>query len=107
MILAYIDAYRKRFGVELIYAVLSEHGITIAPGTYYAWRKCKVRDNEMAEAHLVNALVDVHRANRSLYGVRKMWHATRRAGFTLGRDQVARLCESPACKACAAALAAG
>jgi len=34
---------------------------------------------------------EVHRENYSVYGVRKMWHALRRKGEVVGRDQVARL----------------
>src|SRR5699024_5940108 len=30
-------------------------------------------------------------ANYGVYGVRKMWHAMRRAGWDVGRDQCARL----------------
>ena len=63
MIVAYIDAYRDRFGVEPICAVLSEHGGTIAPSTYYARTKTPVTDAELQQAYLVNALVDLHRAN--------------------------------------------
>lgn len=33
----------------------------------------------------------LHQANYSVYGVRKMWHAMRHAGWDVGRDQVARL----------------
>ena len=33
----------------------------------------------------------VHAINFSVYGVRKMWHALRRIGEDVGRDQVARL----------------
>jgi putative transposase len=40
---------------------------------------------------LVNALVDLYRRNKCVYGVRKMWHAARRAGLAVGRDQVGRL----------------
>jgi hypothetical protein len=36
--LCYIQAYRHRFGVEPICAVLSEHDMKIAPQTYYRWR---------------------------------------------------------------------
>ena len=36
MIVDYIDAHRDRFGVEPICAVLAEHGMPIAPSTYYA-----------------------------------------------------------------------
>ena len=91
MIVAYIDAYRDRFGVEPICAVLSEHGGTIAPSTYYARTKTPVTDAELQQAYLVNALVELHRANWGVYGVRKLWHAARRAGLQVGRDQVGRL----------------
>jgi putative transposase len=71
--------------------VLSEHGIPIAPGTYYKWLACPVRPRELEEAYLVNAIVDLYRRNKCVYGVRKMWHAARRAGLRVGRDQVGRL----------------
>jgi putative transposase len=45
----------------------------------------------MEQAHLVNAIVDIYRRNRCVYGVRKMEHAAGRAGLDLGRDQVGRL----------------
>ena len=38
-----------------------------------------------------NRLIDLYRASRRLYGVRKLWHAARRAGHDWGRDQVGRL----------------
>ena len=91
MIVAYIDAFRDRFGVEPICTVLSEHGVKIAPSTYYARLKAPVTDAELTEAYLVNALVDLHRANWGVYGIRKLWHAARRAGLPVGRDQVGRL----------------
>ena len=91
MIVAYIEAYRDRFGVEPICAVLSEHGCVIAPSTYYARRTTPVSAAELEQAYLVNALVDLHRANWGVYGIRKLWHAARRAGHDLGRDQVGRL----------------
>jgi putative transposase len=91
VIVAYIDVYRDRFGVEPICAVLSEHGCVIAPSTYYARTKTPVTDAELQQAYLVNALVDLHRANWGVYGVRKLWHAARRAGLQVGRDQVGRL----------------
>jgi transposase InsO family protein len=91
VIVAYIDSYRGRFGVEPICAVLSEHGCTIAPSTYYARTKTPVTAAELEEAHLVNALVTLHRQHWGVYGVRKLWAAARRAGLDLGRDQVGRL----------------
>jgi hypothetical protein len=43
--------------------VLCEHGVTIAPSTYYARLQQRVTDAELTEAYLVNSLVDLHRAN--------------------------------------------
>lgn len=75
--------------------MLSEHGMKIAPSTYYAHRAQPVSQAAWDEAHLVNDLVDLHRANWGVYGVRKLWRAARRAGLGgehgLGRDQVGRL----------------
>jgi hypothetical protein len=71
--------------------VLSEHGMTIAPQTYYRWLTRPVRASELEDAYLVNAIISIYRHNKCVYGVRKMWHAARRAGLQLGRDQVGRL----------------
>jgi transposase InsO family protein len=91
VIVSYIDAHRDRFGVEPICTVLTEHGVTIAPSTYYARLQQRVTDAELEEAYLVNALVQLHQANWGVYGTRKLWHAARRAGHEVGRDQVGRL----------------
>jgi hypothetical protein len=91
VIVAYIDTYRDRFGVEPICRVLSEHEMKIAPSTYYAALKARVSPSDLADAYLVNEVVTLFRKNRGVYGVRKMWHEMRRAGHDVGRDQVARL----------------
>jgi len=91
VIVAYIDGHRARFGVEPICRVLSEHDMQIAPSTYYAALRMRVSVSDLADAYLVNALVDVFRANRCVYGVRKLWHEMRRDGHDMGRDQVGRL----------------
>ena len=36
MVTAFIDEVKDRFGVEPICRVLTEHGVKIAPSTYYA-----------------------------------------------------------------------
>ena len=71
--------------------MLSEHGVTIAPSTFYKWAACPITPAQLEEAYLVNELVDLYRRNKCVYGVRKMWRAARRAGLRLGRDQVGRL----------------
>jgi transposase InsO family protein len=91
VIVAYIDTYRGRFGVEPICAVLSEHGMKIAPSTYYARKACPVSEAALQEAYLVNAIVTLWEQNWRVYGVRKLYHEARRAGLGVGRDQVARL----------------
>ncbi len=91
MIVDYIDAHREKFGVVPICAVLSQHGATIAPSTYYASVGQRVSVADLDDAYRANELFDLHRANRGVYGRRKLWHAARRAGLRIGRDQVARL----------------
>ena len=91
MIVAFIDAYRGRFGVVPICAVLSEHGMRIAPSTYYAAKATPVSDADVADAYAANALLDLWIANRGVYGVRKLWHEAQCKGHDLGRDQVGRL----------------
>jgi putative transposase len=91
MIVDYIDSHRERFGVEPICAVLAEAGISIAPSTYYARSEAPLTEAELGEAYLANQLRSLWQDNWGVYGVRKLWHAARRAGHHLGRDQVARL----------------
>jgi putative transposase len=71
--------------------VLTQHGIPIAPNTYRAHKRAPISPAELDEAYLVNAVIDLWRRNNELYGIRKMWHAMRRAGHQVGRDQVGRL----------------
>ncbi|STY88948.1 Integrase core domain [Mobiluncus holmesii] len=40
---------------------------------------------------LVEEIVKIFDQNYRVYGIRKMWHAMRRAGFAIGREQTGRL----------------
>ena len=91
MIVANIDEYRDRFGVVPICTVLSEHGMPIAPSSYYAAKAHPVSAADLADAWAANALFGLWKKHRKVYGVRKLWHAASRAGLDLGRDQVGRL----------------
>jgi len=83
----WVKAVRSgQFGVEPIYRVLTEHDIQIAPRSNHAHRRRPVTDAARAEASLVNTVIDLHRRNRDVYGVRKMWHAMTQAGHQVGRD---------------------
>ncbi len=91
MIVDYIDDHKTKFGVDPICRVLTEHGLKIAPSTYYAAKKRGISAATWADAHAANVLFDLWNTNRGIYGVRKLWHAARRGGHNLGRDQVGRL----------------
>ena len=91
MIVAYIDAYKREFGVEPMCRVLRDHDLPIAPSTYYAFKRRPLSARSVSDERLLPVVREVHRDNYSVYGVRKMWHALKRKGEMLGRDQVARL----------------
>jgi putative transposase len=65
--------------------------MAIAPSTYHAHQACPVSEAELADAFMANTMLDIWRANRSLYGADKLATAMRKAGHDVGRDQVARL----------------
>lgn len=89
----YVRAHADQFGARPILAVLNEHGIGIAPSTYYAHavRDFGPTDAELVDAYAANELYRLWVRNRRLYGRRKLWKAARRAGIEVGRDQVERL----------------
>lgn len=90
--IAYIDMYRDQFGVECICRVLRAIlGGFITPRGYRAAKTRPVSNRELRDQQLIPILERLHAENYSVYGRRKMWHALRRAGFDVGRDQCARL----------------
>ncbi|CAM5591207.1 Transposase OS=Kitasatospora aureofaciens OX=1894 GN=GCM10010502_68970 PE=4 SV=1 [Kitasatospora aureofaciens] len=73
--------------------MLTEHGCSIAPSTYYAQHKRvaspaarTVRDLELKEL-----IKGVHDANYRVYGARKVWRELGRQGHTVARCTVERL----------------
>jgi putative transposase len=91
VIVAYIDAYKHQFGLSPICRVLTDHDVPIAPSTYYAFKSRPRSARSLSDERLLPLVRLVHAVNYSVYGVRKMWHALRRLGEDVGRDQVARL----------------
>nr|WP_157897770.1 IS3 family transposase [Mycolicibacterium rutilum] len=90
--IAYIDAHRDQFGVEFICRVLR----AAIPGffTSRGYRDAKTRprcDRALRDELLIAELATVHRANYSVYGVKKMQHAMIRRGWSIGREQTRRL----------------
>ena len=93
MMIADIDEYRGRFGVEPICRVL---GVSLEGGfiTSCGYRLAKSRPasaRSIRDRILAEELGEIHAHNFGVYGISKMWHAARRAGWDIGRDQVARL----------------
>ena len=93
MMIAYIDEYRGRFGVEPICRTLraSLEGGFITSRGYRLAKSRPASARRIRDRILAEELREIHAHNFGVYGIRKMWHAARRAGWDIGRDQVARL----------------
>ncbi len=92
--IAFIDEHRETFGVEPMCRVLSEHGLHVAPSTYYAAKTRPpsaraVRDEELLVE--IRRVWSEHRKGRRLYGARKVWNELRREGIVVARCTVERL----------------
>ena len=90
--IAFIDMHREQFGVEAICRTLraTECGFITSRG-YRASKNRKASARSVRDEILIEEVQRIHQENYSVYGVRKMWHAMRHAGWDVGRDQVARL----------------
>ena len=74
--------------------MLTEHGVKIAPSTFYVARSRPSSARAMRDAEMLVEIERVHsdpKIGRGLYGARKVWHQLRREGFDLPRCQVERL----------------
>lgn len=93
MMIAYIDEYGGRFGVESICWTLGaglEGGFITSRG-YRLAKSRPASSRSIRDWILAEVLREIHAHSFGVYGIRKMWHAARRAGWDIGRDQVARL----------------
>lgn len=90
--MAFADAHRDRFGVEPICAVLAEHGVGIAPSTYYAAKSRPPSARAVRDGELKAQIARVHKANYDVYGAAKVWdHLNRVEGVRVARCTVERL----------------
>ena len=80
-----------RWGVEPICAVLTEHGVKIAPSTYYEWRDKLPTRREERDAVLLGHIRRVHADNFGVYGPRKVWLVLNREGTSVARCTIERL----------------
>ena len=88
-----VSADGLRWGVEPICRVLTEHGIPIAPSSYYdaIKRMRAVSGGDLREERLMVAIARVHHENYGVYGARKVWLALNREGIEVARCTVERL----------------
>jgi putative transposase len=100
-VIAFIDEHRddpvegspsRVLGVEPICAVLSEHGVKIAPSTYYEARTRPPSKRALREAEILE-LIRAAREHRFRvrFGARKMWLYLRGQGHEVARCTVERL----------------
>ena len=71
--------------------MLSEHGLKIAPFTYYERRDKAPTRREVRDETLRPEVARVHAANYSVYGARKVWLQLNREGIEVARCTVERL----------------
>jgi putative transposase len=100
-VIAFIDEVRDRFGVEPVCRVLSEHGVKIAPRTYYAHKGRSVSARSQRDAVVLARIEQVHadpQIGRGLYGARKVHAQLVREGgvdgLPVSRRRVERLMRS-------------
>ena len=82
----FIDTHRSEFGVEPICALLP-----IASSSYYDAKSRPVSARARRHVAMTAVLVGLWEASYRVYGARKLWKAAQRAGYQIGRDQVAAL----------------
>jgi putative transposase len=98
VICRFIDAHKDRFGVVPACAVLSAHGVPVAPRTYWARRSRPVSKRALWDTALAEILAGIYerdsrgrRPPESLYGSLKMWAYLRRRGIPAARCTIERL----------------
>lgn len=89
--IAYVDQYRSRFGVEPICRALRSAGVQIAPSTYYAARSRPASARAVRDAGLAGHILRVWKDSGEVYGARKVWRQLRREGIAVARCTTERL----------------
>jgi putative transposase len=96
VVVAFVDDYRERFGVEPICRVLTAHGVKIAPNSYYAHRTRPRSARSVRDETVGNEIRQLHAdrsRGRGVYGVRKVHAQLVRQGGVDGQPVSRRLVE--------------
>ena len=94
MVVGFIDEYKSRWGIEPICKVLTEHGVKIAPQTYYSHKKRGPSARSLSDARLyeqIEAVFYDKKKGRGVAGYRKVWEYLKRDGIDVARCTVERL----------------
>ena len=87
----FIEAHKLRFGAGPICRVLTAHGCTIAPSTYYDAARRPPSARARRDEQLKAAITRVHAENYGVYGARKVWLALDREGTPVAQCTAERL----------------
>jgi putative transposase len=87
----FISERKSRFGAGPICRVLTQHGCTIAPSTYYGAARRAPSARAVRDEQLKAAISRVHQDNFGVYGARKVWLALNREGMPVALCTVERL----------------
>jgi putative transposase len=71
--------------------VLTEHGCSMAPSTYYAFHTRAESPRSVRDTELKEQISEVYQANFRVYGARKVWRELNRRGQDVARCTVERL----------------
>ena len=85
-LVSFVTGNSERWGVESICTELK-----IAPATYYAATTRPLSKRAEHDEVFKEVIERIHRKNRGVYGVQKVWRQMLREGWKIGRDRVARL----------------
>ncbi len=81
----------QRWGVESICAVLTEHGIGIAPSTYYETMTRRPSARAVRDEQLRPHIEEAFEGSGRTYGPRRVWRALNDGGIAVARCTVERL----------------
>lgn len=89
--MVFIDEHRGEFGVEPICDVLREHGVGIAPNTFWVARKRLPSKRAVRDEELMVEIQRVFDENLFVYGADKIWTQLNRENIRVARCTVERL----------------
>ena len=88
---AFVEACRDQFGVELVCRALRQAGVAISPSGYYAARARPSPARAVRDAALEKQILRVYKDSGERYGAWKVWDQLNREGIAAARCTVERL----------------